>query len=261
MTTPDPRLGRLLLLGEDYSEYGAAGITPVGSLTAAGISVGANPHSPSHQFKADLNTPNEDALCVMEAGTWAAYAVADAHYGPEASHMLISRLHQILSKVRPTDPAHLGQMIEFLRQGEPAATESETTLLVGVYDRVHRSGFGISFGDSSFVVVGPGRTATAANQRDARFVTARSQASLRHGSPFVFDTNPGDMLLLFTDGVDECNYRSPATSVQPHHLARLVDLGNGDPLNTCNRIMAAALDGVDGNPGGEDNIALICATA
>ena len=130
-----------------------------------------------------------------------------------------------------------------------------------MYDRVQHRGFGLSFGDSSFVVAGPGRVATAVNPRDARFVTTRSQSSLRHGKPFVFDTNPGDVLLVFTDGVDECNYRSPATSIQPHHLAQLVDLGNGDPLNTCNRIVAAALEGVDGHPGGEDNIALICATA
>lgn len=261
MTTPDPRLGRLLLLGEDYGEYGAVGSTNVGTLAAAAISVGKVDDSPSQQFKFDHRVANEDSLCVMEAGSWAGYAVADAHYGPESSHMLISRLHQIWAKVRPTDIEHLAQMLEFLRQGDPASTESETTLLVVVYDRVERTGYGISFGDSSFVIVGPGREARPLNGRDNRYVTARSRSSLRHGAAFRFSANPGDMLLMYTDGVDECHYRSAATSVQPRHIEAIVNTTNGDTLAAANQVTALALRGVDGYPGGEDNIAIICANA
>ena len=261
MNTPDPRLGRLLLLGEDYGEYGAVGSTRVGTHAAAAISVGSSADSPSHQFTADHRVLNEDALCVMEAGSWAGYAVADAHYGPESSHMLIERLHQIWAKVRPTDLDHLSQMLEFLRQGDPAGTDSETTLLVTVYDRVERTGFGISFGDSSFVLVGPGHTARPINGRDSRYVTTRSRSSLRHGTAFRFAADPGDMLLSYTDGIDECNYRSPATSVQPHHVQTIVQAASGDTLVAANQLTATALRGVDGYPGGEDNIALICANA
>lgn len=260
MNAPDPRLGRLLLVGEDYGTYGAVGITRVGSKAAAAISVGADDESPSHQFKANPDVPNEDALCVMEAGNWAAYAVADAHYGPESSQMLISRLHQMLSKIRPTDSEHLNQMVEFLKQGDPAYTDSETTLLIVIYDREQRSGFGVSFGDSSFVIVGPGRTAEPVNQRDNRYVSSRG-SSLRNGANFTFTANPGDMMLTFTDGVDECNYRSPATSIRPHHLEDLVAKANGDTLEATSQIVALALSGVDDNPGGEDNIALVAANA
>jgi len=261
MNSPDPRLGRLLLLGEEFGEYGAVGATNVGSLAAAAISVGSASDSPSNQWKFDRRVLNEDALCVMEAGNWAAYAVADAHYGPESSHMLVSRLHQIWGKVRPTDVDHLSQMLEFLRQGDPASTDSETTLLAVVYDREERTGFGISFGDSSFVLAGQGQQARALNRRDNRYVTARSRSSLRHGSPFEFETSPGDVMMAFTDGIDECHYRSAATSVQPHHILDIADRNAGDPLAIVNQLAALALAGVDGHPGGEDNIALIAALA
>ena len=261
MNTSDSQLGRLLLLGEDYCDYGRVAAARVGTNASAAISVGADAGSPSHQFKADKSVPNEDALCVMEAGEWAAYAVADAHYGPESSHMLISRFHQFLTKIRPTDSEHLGQMVEFLRQGDPAYTDSETTLLITIYDRTTRAGFGVSFGDSSFVVVGEGRTAEAINPRDNRYVTARSGPSLRNGAHFTFTANPGDMLLTFTDGIDECNYRSPATSVRPHHIEAAVTKADADTLEATKSIVAMALSGVDGNPGGEDNIALIAAQA
>ena len=261
MNTPDPRLGRVLLLGENYGEYGTVASMPVGSLATAAISVGADPDSPSGQWKHDPSVMNEDALCVMEAGSWAGYAVADAHYGPESSHMLLSRLHKIWAKIRPTDLDHLGQMIEFLRQGDPAHTDSETTLLVTVYDRVERRGFGISFGDSSFVIAGSGQPAQPINGRDNRYATTRSMSSLRHGSAFRFQAEPGDLLLTYTDGIDECNYRSPATSVQPHHVANIAARANGDTGKVVAELTSLALAGVDGNPGGEDNIALICANA
>ena len=261
MNEADPRLGSILLLGEDFGEYGTISSTRVGSNAAAAISVGTATDSPSQQWKFDSNVMNEDSLCVIEAGTWSAYAVADAHYGPEASHMLVSRLDQIWSKIRPNNLEHLAQMLEFLRQGDPARTESETTLLAVVYDRVERTGFGISFGDSSFVLAGPGHDATPVNGRDHRYVTARNASSLRRGNAFRFETNPGDMMLAFTDGIDECHYRSAATSVQPHHIASIASQAEGDPLHVVKELSTLALKGVDGNPGGEDNIALICAQA
>ncbi len=261
MNAPDPRFGRLLLVGEDFCDYGAMGSTTVGSNAAASISIGMTEDTPSNQYKLDDKVKNEDALSVMEAGAWSAYAVADAHYGPESSHMLMRRLYELWSKVRPKNIEHLSEMIEFLRQGDPAQTESETTLLAVVYDRLERTGFGISFGDSSFVLTGPDQKAMPLNRRDNRYVTTRSRSSLRHGNSFEFTANAGDMLLTYTDGIDECHYRNPDTSVRPHHVLEIANNSGGDPQKVVSELTALALRGVDGNPGGQDNIALICAKA
>ena len=261
MNDTDPRLGAMVLLGEDFDEYGTISSARVGSRAAVAISVGSDQNSPSAQFKHDPTVMNEDALCIIEGGTWAGYAVADAHYGPESSHMLISRLDKIWAKVQPNDLNHLGQMLDFLRQGDPARTDSETTLLVAVYDRVKRTGFGFSFGDSSFVVAGPGRTAQAVNEKDSRYVTTRVSSSMRGGNPFQFSAEEGDVLLAFTDGIDECHYRNPQTSVQPHHIADIAEAANGDSQQVVTELSTLALAGVDGNPGGQDNIAVICAQA
>lgn len=262
LVTPDrDSLGRLRLLGEDYPEYGAVASTHVGSLAAVAISVGTDLTSPSLQYKGDNGTPNEDALCVIEAGEWAGYAVADAHFGQESSHLLISRLHDIWSRVRPTSAEHLGQMIEFLRTGERARTQSESTLLVVCYDRRTRSGFGVSFGDSSFVIASPGRPARMVNSHDDRFVSTVDRSSMLNGSTFRFETEPDDMLLAFTDGVDQCHYRRPETSVQLSHISEIVHGAPGDPLAVVDQLAALALCGVDGNPGGQDNVAIVAAVS
>lgn len=260
MNAPDPRSGRLLLLGENYGTWGAIAATNVGSLAAAAISVGADENSPSKRWKFE-DVDNEDALCVISTPEWVGLAVADAHYGPEASHMLVSRLHTIWAKIRPTDVDHLGQMIEFLRQGDPALTESETTLLVAVYDRQSRTGFGISFGDSTLAVVGPDRMPVPINEHDVRFVSAAHRASLRHGRPFTFSAMPGDVILAFTDGIDGCHYRHPESSVLPEHIHAIGRDVGFDPLELVTRTTSLALAGVNGNPGGQDNIVIVAALA
>lgn len=261
MSADDPRLGRLLVLGEDFGKYSSLSSTNVGSEAAAGISVGSDMDSPSKRFKDDADVPNEDAMCVIAAHDWLGFAVADAHYGPEASHMLIERLHDIWAKVRPKNHDHLQQMIEFLRQGEPARTESETTLLAAVYDRASRRGFGISFGDSTLSVVGTDRLPQRQNPHDTRFVTAADPRSMRKGREFAFDAEPGELILVYTDGIDGCHYRNPDTSVQPHHIQDIARAENFDPLKVVKEVMKLALNGVDGNPGGQDNIVMAAARA
>ena len=261
MNAPDPRLGRLLLLGENYNEYGRIGSTAVGSQAAAAISVGSDPRSPSGHWKYDHTVANEDAMCLIAAPDWIGMAVADAHYGPEASHMLIERLHAIWSTIRPENHEHLQEMIEHLRQGDPARTDSETTLLVAAYDRQSRTGFGISFGDSTFALAGPDREPLPINSHDTRFVTAASRGSLRHGNPFAFEATEGELLLAFTDGIDGCHYRQAKTSVQPHHIQQIAADAMFDPLQVVHETVALALRGVEGNPGGQDNVVIAAARA
>ena len=261
MTSPDPRQGRLLLLGKKYAKYSTVSSARVGSEAAVGISVGADPDSPSRQFKYDADVENEDALCIIATPEWIGMAVADAHYGPESSHMLIERLHETWSKVRPTNLEHMQQMIEFLRQGDPARTESETTLLLATYDRETGEGFGLSFGDSTIAVVGPGRPPTRLNPQDGRFVATNQRGSLRQAGQFTFSADPGQLILMYTDGVNECHYRSAETSVQEHHIAEIAEATNYEPLDVVNGVVTMALQGVDGNPGGQDNIVMAAARA
>lgn len=256
MTAPDPRLGRLLLLGENYGTYGAVAATRVGSKSAAAISVGSDENSPSRRWKYDDTVNNEDTLCLIDAGDWVGLAVADAHYGPESSHMLVSRLHDIWAKVRPTDLQHLEQMVEFLRTGDPAQTESETTLLISVFDREAGSGFGLSFGDSTFSIIGADRAPIPINHHDNRYVATAIPQSFRNSSLFRFEASPGEVLLAFTDGIDGCHYREPATSVRPQHIEAIGQAVDYDPLDLVTEVTELALRGVEGNPGGQDNIAI-----
>lgn len=261
VTSEEPEVGRLVLLGENFGDWGAVASTRIGSRSAAAISVGSDQHSPSGQFKHDPRVSNEDALCLIDAGDWVGMAVADAHYGPESSHMLIARLHDIWAKIAPTDPTHLAQMVEFLRNGEPAQTESETTLLVAVFERSSGHGYGLSFGDSTLTVLGRGREPVAANPHDVRFVSARHKRSLEYGAEFTFSAEPGELVVVHTDGVNGCHYRSPETSVQPEHLAMMAEAAEYDPLEVVREITLLALAGVGGNPGGQDNIAIAASAA
>ncbi|RZV43683.1 MAG: hypothetical protein EX269_12815, partial [Acidimicrobiales bacterium] len=222
----------LLLLGKDYPTYGVFDSFPVGERSAAAISVGSDVDSPSQRFKEDPLVPNEDALSVVDTDDWAGFAVADAHYGPESSHMLVERLHRIWLQIRPTDLQHFAQMFEFLRNGEPQLTRSETTLLAVAYDRASRTGFGLSIGDSSFVVVGQNQPPLTVNQRDMRFANADDRHSLARPRGFEFRAEPGDLLLTFTDGIDECHYRTPETSIQPADIAAVASGAGYDPLAT-----------------------------
>lgn len=253
--------GRLLMVGRDHGEYGELASAEIGASTAAAISVGSDEDTPARRFKHDPDVMNEDALCALEGEGWAGFAVADAHYGPEASHLLIERLDAIWSRIRPTDIEHLGQMIEFLRNGDPQQTPSETTLLVVAYDRNARRGFGISFGDSTFMIVGPQRPPRIVNAPDDRYVDAKHLGSLRDGAPFWFDAEPGELLLTFTDGVNECHYRQPATSVRPDDIADAVAFASFEPHASARAIVELALAGVRGNPGGQDNVAVIASRA
>jgi hypothetical protein len=77
------------------------------------------------------------------------------------------------------------------------------------------------------------------------------------------DTSPqvgaGDMVLAFTDGIDECHYRRPATSMLPHHIVASVAEGQRRPPEVVAILARQALGGVDGNLGGQDNIAVLAA--
>ena len=74
-----------------------------------------------------------------------------------------------------------------------------------------------------------------------------------------FDFEDG-RLLLCSDGIMECHYRSPQTSISPAHLREL-DQPGVSSREFVEKLVQMALRGVDGNPGGQDNIVVISAEA
>ena len=243
----------LLLLGRDHQRYGSFEAVSVTERVAAAISIGADPESPSLKFKDDPDTLNEDALCVVIDGTRTALAVADAHYGPESSHVLIEQLCERWNSGVPVDFDGLADVANQL--GVSAETDSETALLMAVHDSATGEGFGFSIGDASLIVVGSGRDGSPENPRNHRYVSAFGDDA--EAVAFSFVTKPGDLVLAFTDGIDECHYRHPETSIRPHHIDQVVASAAGDPLLVVEQLSQLALDGVDGNPGGQDNIAIV----
>ncbi len=247
------RVPSLCLLGHDHQVYGSVAAHSITERVAAAMSIGADSDSPSLVFKDDPDTLNEDALCVVTDGARTGIAVADAHFGPESSHRLIERLHERWVDGLPASSDELLLLLAAI--GEPAMTGSETALLAAVHDGDSGVGFGWSIGDASLVIVGAGHDATPRNPRNHSYVSASGDDAVPIA--FSFKTQPGDMVLAFTDGVDECHYRHPETSLRPHHITEIVQASGNDPRRVVADLTQRALDGVDGHPGGQDNIAIV----
>ena len=95
--------------------------------------------------------------------------------------------------------------------------------------------------------------------KSSRYVSLAQAHSLRRerAERFEFAFGAGELVVGFTDGVDECHYRQPRTSIGPRHLQDLLIVSSGDPAAYASALAGLALAGVDGNPGGEDNLAIV----
>ena len=74
---------------------------------------------------------------------------------------------------------------------------------------------------------------------------------------FTFTLDEDDLLLAFTDGIDECHYRKPSQSIQKQHFMQLFAEYGNNPERYGRALTELALQGVDGFKGGQDNIALV----
>jgi serine/threonine protein phosphatase PrpC len=230
-------------------ELGSAGI-------AAAISAGATANTPATRSKGSASTPNEDALLARCEGQQVLLAVADAHFGHRASHQLLRQLGAALATI-PRSPGELGELLESLPL-ELSSDRSESTLLVVVHDRHKGQGFGYSFGDSALAIVGPERAEFLSRPR-ASFVALREEVRplVDEAESLLFFTHPQDLVLVFTDGIHECHYGSAQTSVGTAQLHRCYTACGSDPRSFAEKIAQQALRGVNGNPGGQDNIAVL----
>ena len=261
---PAHERGRAALeLGRDHAEYGRYALGRLSGRTVWAISVGASPDSPSLGAKGDVRYPNEDGLLALEDGDRVLLAVADAHFGRESSHDLLEELAEKLPPV-PAGPDELAALVRGLARWDPAASyASETSLLIAVYDRSARRGFGLSFGDSTFASLGQGGHRRPIGRPGAFYVSPARPGSLNPAAAdtFHFEAAPGDLLLAYTDGIDECHYREPETSVTPQIMAELWrEIGN-EPGAYVRRLVELALAGIDGHPGGQDNLAVVATRA
>jgi serine/threonine protein phosphatase PrpC len=252
-----------LELGRDHTEYGRYELGRLSPHTVWAISVGSDPGSPSLVAKGDPEHPNEDGLLAVEQRERGLLAVADAHFGLESSHDLLTRLAGRLPPV-PAAPDELAALLRRLGKWDPAPDyPSATSLVIAVYDRAAREGFGLSFGDSSFAIVGEAGHLQPISQAAAGFVSPAHPASLDPDAAdaFTFAAAPGELLLVYTDGIDECHYGRPETSVTPQIMEALWRETGSDPEAYVRRLVELALSGVEGHPGGQDNLAVVALRA
>ncbi len=251
----------MLLLGEAEERYGEIRLAALGAgRIACALSVGSDAASPARDHKGHPGIPNEDALLAVETGSRTLLAVADAHFGAFASHALLRRLDERLAEVPPSPATLLRALRETAVDAEEAApTDSATTLVAAVYRRELGAGFGFSFGDSTCMLIGKGIGAQRLNRSTAAFVTPASPRSLaaERAEFFEFEAPPESLLVAFTDGIDACHYRHPETSLGPREFLQLLDEVGPRPEAFARRLAEWALRGLEGHPGGQDNLALV----
>lgn len=242
---------RLLLLGKETSRLGQVEQRELKSASLC-LSVGSDPESPALAYKGHKDFPNEDAALALYDGHRWIFAVADGHLGHEVSHRLISALADSESI-----PARLGQLSLWLGQEGLLVDEAGgSTLLVVCFDEASGAGFGLSFGDCTMATFDSERI-TIRNRLNATYLRSGEPLPIELGQPFQFNLPRREMLLLFTDGVNECCYRDPQRSVQLAHLEKLRQNCDGSATRLARSVMDLALAGADGQPGGQDNIAVV----
>ena len=235
---------KVLMLGRDCTEYGGEHVGRLGR-TAACLSAGCKGCEGAPQS-------NEDALLLMKQGDRYLLAVADGHYGLEVSHEILERLseHPI-----PSSEAALRAILTEI-QSPPIQSGGGTTLTVGCLHAERRLGFGLSTGDSTLAVVDNQglRICTSPNHR---YLYPNRPMEPQEWCAFDFSVPRRGTVLLFTDGVNECHYRQPETSVKEEDIDRLWLAYGDDATCFASALVGLALMGVRGNPGGQDNIAVV----
>ncbi len=262
-----------LLLGEDHPDYGVVEVRAQrDGASACAITVGTDPHSPSLRHKARADVPNEDGLLLVDEGARTLLAVSDGHHGHEASHGVLRRAAKLARDGVPGNPLELLELIhDCAGVDDGAGGSAAASLLIAVWDRETGRGFGASFADSTLVVI-PAATSldpwvgwneVAANVRNAEFVSPWIAESLdpRRAREFAFEAQAGDVVVAFTDGVDGCHHGYEVSSVRPSHVAQCWERAGGDVGVFVRGVMGCAMDGVEGNPGGQDNVAVAATLA
>lgn len=244
-----------LWLGKDYARLGQLHCEQPVPGVACALSVGAQAGSPASRFKGDERFPNEDGLLVGQDGARLLLAVADGHMGHQASHEALTRVGDW--GCVPRNRGELALLCTGLTE-PPLPGTGGTSLLVAVLDQSSGKGFALSWGDSSLALLAPERLLQWSLGNEC-FLRAPEPCEPERAVALEFELGFDDLLLLFTDGINECHYRSPLTSIMEADLVAVRQRAGGEPGDFSRALGELALAGVRGFPGGEDNLALIVA--
>ncbi|MGE0142230.1 MAG: SpoIIE family protein phosphatase [Planctomycetota bacterium] len=242
---------RLCLLGRDHRLFLTVDVlaTP---RAAVAICPGGLPDDAFYRHKGDRAYPNEDACCLVGDDDHVLLAVADAHYGREASERFIGAIAQ---ESLPRSPVEFEAVLARLAR-LPAADvgESETTLLVAWLDRRDLRVEAVSYGDSSLLHLRvEDRAPQSPLSRGKRFVAPgelgfpEARASLR--------VAPGDLIALYTDGIDDAFGRDRGLTASD--LDRIARDCAHRPADFVRAAIEAALGEL--GDGGRDNLAVVAA--
>lgn len=244
-----PRLSQVLLSGQEHVHLGAVAWEGLDGVHV-GLSAG---QSPAAEAAAQKLYANEEAVALLGDGQRVLVALCDGHQG-SAGHVLA---REILSRAQGELPNSLSQLSRLLL--EPFAgcePGSGTTLLLVCIELASGRVFGLSFGDSSALVL-TSRGCTVLNRHSDNYLHPHQPTRFELASTFSYLLGPGEGLLLYSDGLNECCYGQPSRSLQLRHLWECFWNADQQAQGWASAVAAQALAGVDGHPGGQDNLSLV----
>jgi hypothetical protein len=246
---------RLLLRGIDHPLFGA--VTAVGTVdgrSGVAIAAGGDPSKTRWETKGDAAVPNEDAVCIVDAGDRVLLAVADSHFGHRASHAAIELLAGL--DELPGDPAALaGLVARIARLPRVDGDESETTLAIALLERRSGTGFGLCFGDSTIATVASDGVDVWSAPGEDFVAPGDAESFAGAGRGFRLVVPDGAFLVGYTDGVDGCA-RDRGLSIGGAELRELRTRSGPEAADFARRLAELALCGVHGHEGGLDNVAV-----
>ncbi len=256
----DPSTPSIALYGPSFVDPGQVEVRTLGERSACSISVGALAAITRKKPEA---APNEDALYLHDDGQIAVHVVADGHYGTEASQALVQSMAEIFDRQGTQMDLSMayGKMAQAWRQ-RPDQGQSRSTMIIASLDRGRGTVQGFTIGDSACFLVGPAGI-TRLDTPSRNYVAPWDYYSLGvpPSSYFEAEAPAGSVFVCCTDGVTECHYGEPESSIQPEDIAEIVSRTGTDPKALVEALGVLALTGVRDQPGGEDNFAITVSIA
>jgi len=245
------------MLGKDFATHGDIGYCALSENITCAMSIGTEQTVSSLSYDAFCKHSNEDALVAALHDDSILLAVADAHFGDWASDTLITGLSERSHNI--SDISSIYKILDNLHELYSDSTKaSETTLIAVSINRKTRFCEGISIGDSTAMIIN-NEHVKRINLKSHNYASPNYSANMYEAisDEFFFQLSDNDCLVLFTDGVDECHYGHPETSIGDEDILAVYKKFSDDSMKFTSQLTKLALSGVNNYPGGQDNIAII----